>query len=147
MVQFIVTTPFILLLIVTSQYFTLLHGFQQLVYHQKNVRTTARFASTTRESSTTTSTATAHYPSMMEGGGGGQVDQQQLTHQSISHLRYRELKRQLQVRGEADLAGTTTAELRKRLRQHVPTEVLCTTNDQGEEVCEEDMMNVCTYAE
>ena len=62
-----------------------------------------------------------------------------LTHRDISNLRFRQLKRELEVRGEDNTEGTTSA-LRRRLRDIVfPGEECIINPANGEEECGPDL--------
>lgn len=62
-----------------------------------------------------------------------------ITHKEISNLRFRELKRQLEIRGELNTEGTTS-ELRQRLREIVfPGEECLVNPASGEEECGPDL--------
>jgi hypothetical protein len=144
----------------SSSWLTLLQGFP-LVSQKKAGRTTIaldRLRSTKTEinesssrsstSSSSTNTATTTTTAAATIIEDGPTTTTLLTQLDIANLRFRELQRQLQGRGETNVSGRTTAELRKRLIEHVFPDYVCIVNNNGDEVCgPEDDMNVCVNTE
>jgi hypothetical protein len=142
-----IPTFFIVASLSSSLWLTLLQGFPLVSQQRKAGGTTIiavdrlRSTKTENNESSSSSTSSSTNTAIEDGGPTTTTTPLLLTQPGIANLRFRELQRQLQGRGETNVSGRTTAELRKRLTEHVFPDYVCIVNNDGDEVCgpEEDM--------